>query len=65
MAIAFLCNILSILISWMTNYSLILSEISTLIYNFTCETTKLQWQGFLYLSAKMASRFKDVTDERS
>ena len=34
-----------------------------LIYNFTCEITKLLWQRFLYLSAKMASRFKDVTDE--
>ena len=39
------------------------AEISALIYNFTCEITKLLWQRFLYLSAKMASRFKDVTDE--
>ena len=40
-------------------------EISALIYNFTCEITKMLWQRFLYLcfSAKMASRFKDVTDE--
>ena len=40
-------------------------EISALIYNFTCDITKMLWQRFLYLylSAKMASRFKDVTDE--
>ena len=47
----------------MTNYSLTCREISALIYNFTCEITKLLRQRFLYLSAKMASRFKDVTDE--
>ena len=40
-------------------------EISALIYNFTCEITKLLWQRFLHLSDKMASRFKDVMDERS
>ena len=27
---------------------------SALIYNFTCEITKLLWQRFLYLSTKMA-----------
>ena len=39
------------------------AKISALIYNATREITKLLWQHFLYLSAKMASRFKDVTDE--
>ena len=38
-------------------------QLPLLIYNFTCEITKLLWQRFLYHSAKMASRFKDVTDE--
>ena len=32
------------IISWVTNYSLILARNSALIYNFTCEITKLPWQ---------------------
>ena len=52
-----------IVISWLTNYSLILARNFSVKNNFTREITKLLWQPFLYLSAKMASRFKDVTDE--
>ena len=30
---------------------------------FSCEVTKLLWQNFLHLVAKMASSFKGATDE--
>ena len=53
---------INLIISWVTNYSLILAR--NLIYNFTCEITEVLWQRFLYLSAKMAPRLKDVTDEK-
>ena len=48
------------LISWVTNYSLILARNSALIYNFTCEIIKLPWQRFV---PRWRSRFKDVRDE--
>ena len=46
----------------MTNYSLILAR--NFSVNFTKRLLKLQnCNGNVYLSVKMASRFKDVTDE--
>ena len=32
-------------------------EIAALIYNLTCEITKLPWQPSVRLSAKMATKF--------
>ena len=45
------------LISWVTNYSLILVWNSALICNFTCEITNMSWQPSCCLSAKVAARF--------
>ena len=42
--------LLILIISWVTNYSLILGGNSGLIYNFTCEITKMPWQRSDYVS---------------
>ena len=44
--------LLILLISWVTNYSLILGRNSGLIYNFTGEITKLPWQPSDYVSVQ-------------
>ena len=45
-----------IIVSWVKLWR----EISALICHFKCEITRLPWQPFVCLSAKMGKKFKNV-----
>ena len=49
--------IVLVIISYVTNYSLILARNFSFNCNFTCEITKLPWQRAVRLRFKMATKF--------